>query len=41
MNKYFNKLLTWLEKLYSQKRTQNNGCCTASIKRFENDKKYN
>lgn len=37
MNNFFNMLLTWLEKQYSRKRTLHNGCCTASVKRFEKD----
>lgn len=34
-----NKIISFLEKLYSQKTKKNQGCCTASIKRFEKDKK--
>lgn len=33
------KIKTILKKIYSRKRKTLQGCCTASLKRFEKDKK--
>ncbi|WP_256366125.1 hypothetical protein [Flammeovirga sp. SJP92] len=34
-----NKILSILKSLYKSKQKANQGCCTASLKRFEKDKK--